>query len=105
MPWHAAALIDVDLSPDEGGHVHLINGVQFFFVEGPSSEQQQRVLMRVVVECEIGAGRGDFSVLVHLFECECGEIELPEVVIVLGIFISSEDVYVVLNGEHGVSPS
>jgi hypothetical protein len=85
LPRKTGTLIISNLSPDESIHVKLVNGVQFFLVKRSSSEQQQRILMLVVVECEVGAGRWQFSLLMDSLEAEGGEIEPPEVVIVLRI--------------------
>ena len=87
LPRHCVTLIKSDLRPDESRHVQLINCVQFFFVDGSAPEQQQRMFMLIVIKSEIRARRRQLTLLVHLFECERGQIEPPEIVIVLGIYM------------------
>lgn len=68
--------------------------------------------MLVVVEGEVGARRGQFSILLDLAKGQRVQIEAPEVVIVLGVLIavrltlvSTEEEDLVLDADHRVAPA
>ena len=54
-----------------------MDGIQLLFIESSSSEEYQRVVFGVVVECEIGARGRHIALLLYLADRHGVDIEDP----------------------------
>ena len=71
------------------------NCIEFFFVESPTTEEDQTIGGRVVVESEVRARWRFLPFCCNFGEGEGVKIVLPEVVVVVAVLIAAEEEEVV----------